>query len=201
MKNSKRKIDKRDIINYVLIVLLLGCFVVIGKIHYPKDENNKVIEPVKISILPDENVFVKSSANDVYKKILSGDAIVFFGLSNSKNSDYYAKAVDEVAKSLDMKDILYYDVSIDRKNSNGTYELILEYLIDYLEKDDNGKMILHTPSFLVVKNNEIIFFDSLERIKANMQDEDYWTDYNYNLKKAYIEAGFNNYLGVTEIIK
>ena len=87
------------------------------------------------------------------------------------------------------------------RNSNGTYELILEYLIDYLEKDDTGKMILHTPSFLVVKNNEIIFFDSLERIKANMQDEDYWTDYNYNLKKAYIEAGFNNYLGVTEIIK
>ena len=198
MKRTKKKADKKDIINYVIIIILLGCFVVIGKIHYPKDENNKVIEPVKIAILPDENVFVKSSANDVYKQLLSGDAIVFFGLSNSKNSDYYAKAVDEVAKELDIKEVMYYDVSTDRKNSNGTYGLILEYLTYYLEKDDTGNMILHTPSFLIVKDNIIIYFDSLERLKASMTEEDYWTDSNYNLKKAYIEAGLENYLNETD---
>ena len=194
MKKRRKKPDKKDIINYILIVILLGCFVVIGKIHYPKDENNKVIEPVKISSLGDDNVFIKSSANEVYKKMLSGEGIIFLGLSNSKNSDYYAKAVDEVAKSLDIKDIMYYDVSTDRKNSNGTYGLITEYLINYLEKDDSGNPILHTPSLLIIKDNNIIFYDSLERLRANITEEDYWTDYNYNLKKAYIEAGLNSYL-------
>ena len=194
MKKTKRKLDAKDIINYILIIILLGCFVVIGKIHYPKDENNKVIEPVKIPILSDDNVFIKSSANDVYKKLISGDALVFFGLSNSKNSDYYAKAVDEAAKELNIKEVMYYDVTTDRKNSNGTYGLILEFLMDYLEKDDSGNMILHTPTFVIVKDKTIIYFDSLERLKASMNDEDYWTDYNYGLKKAYVEAGLENYL-------
>ena len=201
MKKTKRKPDTKDIINYILIVILLGCFVIIGKTHYPKDENNKVIEPVKISILDDDNVFVKSSANDVYKKMLSGDALIFFGLSNSKNSDYYAKAINEVAKSLSIGEVMYYDVSLDRKNSNGTYGLITEFLMDYLEKDDVGNIILHTPAFLIIKNDDIIYYDSLERLKANTSEEDYWNDYHYNLKKAYIEAGLTNYLAeVSDVI-
>lgn len=196
MKKGKKKLTKQDYINYILIFLLLICFIVIGKINYPKNEENKVKEPVNITLLPKDNVFVKVSANDVYKKLLSGDALVFFALSNSKNCDYYAKALDEVAKSLQVDEIMYYDVSSDRKNSNGTYGLIEEYLIDYLENDDQGNIILHTPAFLIVKNGEIIFYDSLERQKANSSADEYWNNYNYNLKKAYIEAGLNNYLSV-----
>ena len=163
-----------------------------------RDDNKKVIEPVQSTIIDKDNVFIKSSANDVYKKMQSGDALVFFGLPNRKNSDYYAKAVDEVSKKLGIKEVLYYDVLTDRKNSNGTYGLILEYLNDYLEKDDEGNVILHTPTFLIIKDNEIIYFDSLERIKANVSEDDYWNEYNYNLKKAYIEAGLDNYLGIEE---
>ncbi len=194
MKKNKRKLDKKDIINYALIIILLGCFVVIGKINYPKDENNKVKEPVLISILPKDNVFVKYAANDVYKKIISGDALVFFGLSNSKNSDYYAKIVDEVTKEKDIKEVMYYDVLTDRKNSNGTYGLILEYLVDYLEKDDEGNVILHTPAFLVIKDQDILFYDSLARLKANVTEDEYWNDENYSLKKKYVEAAIDNYL-------
>ncbi len=198
MKKTKKRMDAKEIINIILIIILLICFVIIGKINYPKDENNKVIEPVVISILPEENVFIKSSANEVYKQMLSGDALIFFGLSNSKNSDYYAKAVDEVARDNGISEIMYYDVTIDRKNSNGTYGLIIEYLMDYLYKDDAGNTILHTPSFLIIKNGDIIYFDSLERLKANISEEDFWNDTNYNLKKAYIEAGINNYLSEPE---
>ena len=198
MKKNRKKPTTTDYINYVLIVLLLVCFIIIGKQNYHKDENKKVIEPVQSVILDKDNVFIKSSANDVYKKMQSGDALIFFGLSNSKNSDYYAKAVDEAAKKLNIKDVLYYDVLTDRKNSNGTYGLILEFLNDYLEKDDTGNVILHTPAFLIIKDSEVIYYDSLERIKANMSDEDYWTDYNYNAKKALVEAGLINYLGEEE---
>ena len=192
-KNNKR--TKLDYLNYFLIVLLLICFIIIGKLNYPKNEENKVIEPVQSKILDKDNVFIKSSANEVYKKLISGDALVFFGLSNSINSDYYAKAIDEVAKSLEIKEVMYYDVLNDRKNSNGTYGLILEFLNDYLEKDDQGNVILHTPTFVIVKDGEIIYFDSLKRIKANVSDEEYWDDYNYNLTKAYVEAGLSNYVG------
>ena len=195
---KKKKITKIDYFNFGLIFLLLICFVIIGKQNYHKDENNKVVESVQSEILGKNNVFVKSSANDVYKKIESGNALVFFGISNSKNSDYYAKAVDEAAKDLEIKEVLYYDVLDDRKNSNGTYGLIIEYLNDYLEKDDMGKVFLHTPSFLIIKDNKVIYFDSLERIKANISDDEYWTTYNYSLKKAYIEAGLKNYLKTLE---
>lgn len=194
MKKNNKK-TKLDYLNYFLIVLLLICFIIIGKLNYPKNEENKVIEPVQSKILDKDNVFIKSSANDVYKKLISGDALVFFGLSNSVNSDYYAKAIDEVAKSLEIEEIMYYDVLNDRKNSNGTYGLILEFLNDYLEKDDQSNVILHTPTFVIVKDNEIVYFDSLNRIKANMSDEEYWNDYNYNLIKAYVEAGLKNYVG------
>ncbi len=198
MKKNKKKPTKTDYLNYVMMIILLVCFVVIGKQNYQKTEDNKIIEPVQSVILDKDNVFIKSSANDVYKKLISGDALVFFGLSNSKNSDYYAKAVDEVAKSLDIKEVMYYDVLTDRKNSNGTYGLILEFLNDYLEKDDEGKVILHTPTFVILKDNKILFFDSLERLKANTDEDEYWNGYNYNMKKAYIEAGLKNYLVVEE---
>ena len=67
-------------------------------------------------------------------------------------------------------------------------------MANYLEKDDTGNPILHTPTFRIVKDNEILFFDSLERIKANVTDESYWNQNNYEMKKAYIEAGISNYL-------
>lgn len=200
-KKNKKKPTITDYVNTIIMIILLACFVIIGKQNYQKTEDNKVIEPIQSTILDKDNVFLKSSANDVYKQILSGDALVFFGLSNSKNSDYYAKAIDEVAKELDIKEVLYYDVLTDRKNSNGTYGLILEYLNHYLEKDDEGNVILHTPSFLIVKNNEIIYFDSLERIKADVTEDEYWDEYNYNLKKAYIEAGLKNYLGMVDQVE
>ena len=194
MKKNKRKKDFRDYLNYFLIIVLLICFVVIGKQNYPKNSQKEEKTPVNTVGIEKDNIFNQISANDVLKKINEGNILVLFALTNSKNTNYYANALNDVAKELEIDNIYYYDISTDRKNSNGTYGLIVETLNGMLEQDDQGKLNIYAPSFLIMKDNEIILFDQMERLKGDTKEEDYWNEFNTNLKKSYFKAGLNNYL-------
>lgn len=193
MKKNKRKKDFRDYLNYFLIIVLLICFIVIGKQNYPKNSQKEDKIPVNIVGIEKDNIFSQISANDVLKKINDGNILVLFALTNSKNTNYYANALNDVAKELEIDNIYYYDISTDRKNSNGTYGLIVETLNGMLEQDDQGKLNIYAPSFLIMKDNEILLFDQMERLKGDTK-EDYWNEFNTNLKKSYFKAGLNNYL-------
>ena len=194
MKKNKRKKDFRDYLNYFLIIVLLICFIVIGKQNYPKNSQKEEKTPVNTVGIEKDNIFNQISANDVLKKINEGNILVLFALTNSKNTNYYANALNDVAKELEIDNIYYYDISTDRKNSNGTYGLIVETLNGMLEQDDQGKLNIYAPSFLIMKDNEIILFDQMERLKGDTKEEDYWNEFNTNLKKSYFKAGLNNYL-------
>ena len=194
MKKNKRKKDIKDYINYVLIVLLLACFVVIGKQNYSKNPKKETITPVKTVGIDKDNIYNKVAANDVLKGIEEGNIVVLFALGNSKNCIYYANALNEVAKELNIESILYYDITDDRKNSNGTYGLIIEKINGLLEKDDQGKLSIYAPSLLIMKDEKVVLFDQMERLKGDTKEEDYWNEYNLNLKKSYFRAGLNNYL-------
>jgi len=194
MKKNKRKKDFRDYLNYFLIIVLLICFIVIGKQNYPRNSQKEEKIPVNIVGIEKDNIFNQISANDVLKKINEGNILVLFALTNSKNTNYYANALNDVAKELEIDNIYYYDISTDRKNSNGTYGLIVETLNGLLEQDDQGKLNIYAPSFLIMKDNEILLFDQMERLKGDTKEEDYWNEFNTNLKKSYFKAGLNNYL-------
>lgn len=188
--------SKKQIIKYLLIIITLIGFVVIGKQNFKKEEENKNNISHKYNILNSSNVFEKINASQVLNKINGGNALIFMGFENSKQSEYYASLLNEVAKNLKIEKIYYYDFYNDRKDNNGTYETIVNKLKNYLLKDDEGKINLQAPTFFIIKEGNFIYFDEdASRIQANLSEDDYWNDYNKNLKKAYLEAGLKNYLG------
>ncbi|MBQ4584139.1 MAG: hypothetical protein IJA94_04560 [Bacilli bacterium] len=186
---------KKQIITYVLMIAALVAFIIIGKHNFKQAETDNDIS-YKHNILDKHNIYEKINASQALKKINSGNALIFMGFAESKQSEYYASLLNEVAKHLKIEKIYYYDFYNDRKENNGTYQTIVEKLTNYLQKDDVGKVDIQAPTFLVIKDGSVIYFDSdTSRIQANLSEEDYWNDYNKNLKKAYIEAGLKNYLG------
>ncbi|MBQ9834082.1 MAG: hypothetical protein IJO33_02715 [Bacilli bacterium] len=190
MKNIKK------IVTYILIFLVLIAFIIIGKQNYNKLEEKENNISHKYNILTTDNVFEKINASQTLKKINSGNALIFMGFENSKQSEYYASLLNDIAKNLKIEKIYFYDFYNDRKDNNGTYETIVEKLNNYLFRDDEGNVDIDAPTFLVIKDGNVIYFDSdTSRLQANISEEDYWNEYNKNLKRSYIEAGLNNYLG------
>lgn len=188
--------NKKQIITYTLILIALIGFIVIGKQNFKPEDNEDSNISHKYNILDSKNVFEKINASQALKKINSGNALIFMGFEDNKQSEYYASLLNEVAKNLKIEKIYYYDFYNDRVENNGTYETIVSKLTNYLQKDDLGNIDVQSPTFLVIKEGNVIYFDAdTSKIQANLSEEDYWNDYNKNLKKAYIEAGLKNYLG------
>lgn len=188
--------NKKHIITYILIIIALIAFIVIGKKNFVIEEKveNKITH--KYNILDVDNVFEKITSSQTLTKIHSGNALIFMGFNDHKQSEYYASLLNDVAKSLNIEKIYYYDFYNDRKKSNATYETIVNELTNYLYTNDEGKVNLEAPTFIIIKNYNIIYFDSdASKIQANLSEEDYWNDYNTSLKKLSLEIGLKNYLG------
>lgn len=190
------KLRNKQIGIYALMIIALIGFILIGKHSFKKEEVKEDKVTHKFNILTDDNVFKKANASQVLKKVNSGNALVFMGFEENKQSEYYASILNEVAKSLKIDNITYYDFYADRQENNATYEAIVNKMKNYLQKDDRGKIDFYSPTFFIIKEGKVIYYDDdASRIRANLSEEEYWNDYNRNLKKAYLEAGIKNYLG------
>ncbi len=187
---------KQKICYFVIFVLLLIGFIIIGTRDYTIEEmEEQNVFNLEYNMVPSKNVFVYSNSTKIYNALRNNDAIIFFGFSKNEFSGYYAKIINEVSLEIGIKEILYYDFYEDRKNNNGTYESIVLFLQDYLKKNDIGKVDLVAPSMVIIKNGKIIYYDEETAYTyAKMTPSDYWTDYNINLKKATLRYVFNEYL-------
>jgi hypothetical protein len=117
--------------------------------------------------------------------------------STSEWVNYYAKILNDVAKQTGVKNINYYDFLEDRKNSNGTYESIVEKLSKYATVDDEGKKNIYAPSLLVIKDSKIIYFDNETSInQGDITPEVYWNEYQTGLKTSMLKEIFTEYVGV-----
>ena len=187
---TKTKIDI-----FLIFLIILG-FIYVGTrdFNVVEKEDNKKFDK-EYSNVSKDNVFTYVNSNEVYTTIKNGSAIIFMGFPNNNWSGYYAKLVNDAAKEVGVKKILYYDFLEDRNNNNGTYESIVNKLSSFLPVIDTGEQNIYAPTLVIVKNGQIVAFDNETAIKnGNISPDDYWNQYNSGIKIQNLKEMFKNYL-------
>lgn len=197
-KNKLFKSKLQMIIYILLMIIILILFVVIGKHDFNKNVNTEAEQFNQIfTNVPKENVFKFSNAQEVNNIISSkkSKGIILFGFKANSWTSYYAEYIDEVAKEMGIKEVLYYDFESDRKEKNGTYETIVNSLSVYTKYTDYNTSEIYAPTLLVVKNGEIILYDDSTAVRSgNYTPDIYWQDYQIEDFKSTLRLVFAEYL-------
>lgn len=199
VKKNKLFKNKLQMIIYILLmIIILILFIVIGKHDFNKNISTEAEQFNQIfTNVPKENVFKFSNAQEVNNIINSkkSKGIILFGFKANNWTSYYAEYIDEVAKEMDINEVLYYDFESDRKDKNGTYETIVNSLSVYTKYTDYNTSEIYAPTLLVVKNGEILLYDDSTAVRSgNYTPDIYWQDYQIADFKSTLRLVFAEYL-------
>lgn len=107
-----------------------------------------------------EHVFYDMTVKEMIDKIDNKDTfVVYFGFSECPYCNVAVPLLNDVAKDYDS--IVYY---IDTRSNEewesnmdiDDYDLVVEYLGEYLDYDDDGKKHLYTPHVFFFKDGEVV---------------------------------------------
>lgn len=195
-KKSLFKNKTQMIVQFLIFIICIVLFIVIGKTDFKKNEKT---ESEKFSslynLVEQDNLFHFSDATEILNIINGRSGIILMGFPLNKWTNYYADILDDVSKELGVDKIYYYDFLKDRDESNGTYETIVNKLSVYVTVDDEGTKDLHAPTLLVVKNGEVIgYFDDTSMLKGTVTPEVYYTDYQRGITYEGFKTAIIEYL-------
>ena len=184
------------IIYLFLFIFLIYLFVLVGTHDYEVHQSDKERFSLEYGINDKDHVFSYISAMDAHMIASGKKGIVFFGNSSNIWCKYYANILNDVAKSVSLDNISYYDFYPDRENNNATYEDILNVLKDYVLINDKGKPSIYAPSLLVFNNVKVLYFETeTSFIKGSIEPSSYWTKEKIEEKKQELQMIFLEYLG------
>ena len=162
--------------------------------------NSNIYECLIENITEDGNYLIGRTYMDVPSEdgvvyIKNDNVIILFGYKNSSFVGYYANILNDVAKKVGIEKIYYYDITEDRKNKNGSYESIVEYLKDYVITFDDGSKNIYAPSFFIKINGVVSLYDDEDAfIKGYSNAGDYFNNYRTNLKKITLQKALEDYV-------
>ncbi len=196
---EKKSLFKNKVQMYLYTIIFIVCLILcilIGNKDYSKE---KVLDNIRFSELYDkveeDNVFKFVNANDALNIINKQSGIILMGFPNNEWTNYLASYINDVAKEVGIKEILYYDFLNDRENNNGTYETIVNNLDVYVNVDDLGNKDLYAPTLVVIKNGNIIgYFDETSILKGTISPDIYYTNDVINRTKEEIKMIFLEYM-------
>ncbi len=190
MKSKKKKFFKNKfqmVIYTIIFIVCIGLFIYIGCIDFTKDIDS---ESKKFSSLykevSDDNLYVFTSASEVLNLLNKEEvAVILFGFPTNKWTGYYANILNEVAKELKIDKLYYYDFYEDRKDSNGTYETIVNKLKVYAPVDDEGNQDIMAPTVVIVRNGVVkAYFDDTSMMKGITTPKEYYNENQIELIKS-----------------
>lgn len=197
-KKSLFKNKLQMIVYLILFVIIIILFIVIGKHDFNKNVSTESEMFHQIfNKVEKENVFKFVNVTDVNNVVnnKNGTGIILFGFANSEWTNYYAKYLNEAAKEIGIKEIMYYDFEHDREERNGTYETIVNSLSVYTKFDDYNTSDIYAPTLLVIKNGKIILYNDSTSIRdGSYNPEIYWNDYQIEEFKGNLRYAFKNYI-------
>lgn len=187
------------VVSIILFILFIIGFIYVSTIDFKKDvvkDNEKFVQEHK-EVIDKDNVYSYINASDAYTYVKSDSVIILFGIKDSNWVGHYANVLNQVAKEVGIDKIYYYDFTDDRKDKNATYEAIVEYLDNYVTHLDDGTANLYGPTLLIKKDGVVKYFDDdTALIKGNIKADDYWDEYQTNLKKLNLKAALSDYVKV-----
>ena len=142
-----------------------------------------------------DNIYVYKTSQEVLELLNTGSGIIFFAFPENEWSHVYADLLNEVGKSYGIDEIWYYNFYKDRNNDNYYYNNIVRILNAYVLVTDTGEKDLYAPSFVIVREGEIIGYDDETSIvSGDVTVDDYWTMEKQQKKKVELGVLFQKYL-------
>ena len=142
-----------------------------------------------------DNIYVYKTSQEVLELLNTGSGIIFFAFPENEWSHVYADLLNGVGKSYGIDEIWYYNFYKDRNNDNYYYNNIVRILNAYVPVTDTGEKDLYAPSFVIVREGEIIGYDDETSIvSGDVTVDDYWTMEKQQKKKVELGVLFQKYL-------
>ena len=142
-----------------------------------------------------DNIYAYKTSQEVLELLNTGSGIIFFAFPENEWSHVYADLLNEVGKSYGIDEIWYYNFYKDRNNDNYYYNNIVRILNAYVPVIDTGEKDLYAPSFVIVREGEIIGYDDETSIvSGDVTVDDYWTMEKQQKKKVELGVLFQKYL-------
>ena len=172
---------KRIILIICLIVAIIGIvfgsYLLIGK-YKEAHKTDAVKFSEEYTQVPQDNIFVYKSVDDIIKILEHGTGIVYLGFPECPWCQRYAVYLNEVAKSNGASCIYYYNIADDRKNNTDNYQKIIKLLSGNLEYDQEGNERIYVPDVSFVLNGKILAHDNETSLdtKGYKTPDEYWND-------------------------
>lgn len=180
--------DKGLIVGLVAIIIILIGVVVFLLV---RDNNEENVEATPTDAekfaeeypsMPDDNVFKYASFDEIIDVLDGGSGIVYLGFPECQWCEAYVPHLNDVAKSVGVSKILYYNIREDRSENNEKYQKIVELLDGYLQNDEEGNPRIYVPAVIFINNGKIVGFDDETSLDTGgfSTPADYWTEDEVN---------------------
>ena len=193
MEPKGNKIVRR-VIYFILFAGLAACFVFLGEKY---KSNSKIKEYTIKDYYPNmnEKLFTVVNGSGLIDLLRSKDShLIMVGSSKSVYSQKYIEELSLVANSLGVEKIFYYDSYSDKSQKNSNYYEIRNLLEGYLTTTDGSTKNLLAPSFYVIKNGEVKYYNTETVAMKNTDSvERYWSESKELEFSAEIALAINKY--------
>lgn len=190
--NTKTKNIIKKIIYILIFILMIFAFIFLSKKYTKDEEINETITTYYSNITSKKFEVVKASA--VKSLLKEGKNIIIIGNSDSKYSEKYISLIQETIESIILDKVYYYDLRNDKQQQNSNYYDIRDALSGNLITTDLGENNLLAPSFYIVDNGEVKYYN-IESVAVKNTDsvEDYWTYEKEQIFKNEIYTAIEQY--------
>ncbi len=122
-----------------------------------------------------DNRFIYATGEQVLGLFENGTGIVFLGFPQCPWCQQLAPIVDEAAEAEGLEKVYYLNIRDARANNDETYQSLVGYLENYLDKDENGTPRIYVPDVTVLRDGQIVGRFEQEAAEGEVTPETYWT--------------------------
>lgn len=182
---TKRKALIRKIIYAILFAAMIFCFIYIGN-KYTSNEKDKTITISDYYQNIDDKYYEVIRGKKLISLLKEGNHLILIGNQKSEYSKKYIQELTNILEELNIDKVYYYDLINDKAQANSNYYEIIDLLEGHLTTTDSSEKNLLAPSFYIVDNGEIKYYNT-ETVAMKNTDtvESYWnvqTEFNFRLE-------------------
>lgn len=186
--NPRIKKHLRNFIYAVIFIAMIGCFIYLGDKYTTKEAPKITITDYYKNVKNNKFKIVKG--RELISLLKKGKHLIVIGNKNSDYSKKYMEEINAIVTELEIDKIYYYDLINDKVQGNSNYYEIVELLDGYLVTTDTSRKNLFAPSFYIVDNGKVKYYN-VEAIAMKNTDtvQTYWDQekefsFNYEVTDA-----------------